>query len=157
MAFSKHSVGLGIGVSGAAFWQPVMGLPALTFLRAANLCTHSLQQLRVSSLSLIFAARLFFLFGCEAPVFNTLCACAEATVAADCILVRPELPHAACYAQGSPVCAKTALLTLTLNTQEDGSMFCSYSRSATAAEEQPASGKRGEQPKRWLTCVSAPP
>ena len=36
-------------------------------------------------------------------------------------------------------------------------MFCSYSRSATAAEEQPASGKRGEQPKHWLTCVTAPP
>ena len=59
MAFSKQAVGLGIGVSGAALRQPVTGLPAFTFLRAANLC-HTLQQLRVSSVELPLLVRWFF-------------------------------------------------------------------------------------------------
>ena len=46
MAFSKQALGLGIGVSGVAFKQPVTSLPALYLLKAASFCTHQHWRVR---------------------------------------------------------------------------------------------------------------
>ena len=46
MAFSKQALGLGFGVSGVAFRQPVTRLPALYLFKAASFCTHQHWRVR---------------------------------------------------------------------------------------------------------------